>query len=268
MNRRFILPTLVGLACIAPPGCSGEEERSRPGRPVSVYFLRDGRVAAARRAVDTATVRAPSAALLALLEGPNEDERSAGLSSALPADAELIDLATRRGTTRVRLSPEFLPANDRRLLRRRIAQVVYTLTQFPGVSRVRLEVQSTNAQGGLGRVHRIQGAETRRELEQLTPVIFLESPVVGDRVQSPIHLRGTANTFEANFTIRVLDRDGRMLREHFVTATSGTGTRGTFEVRFPVPGDYEGPIELLVFEPSAADGSELFPVRVPLTLVR
>ena len=94
------------------------------------------------------------------------------------------------------------------------------------------------------------------------------SPAVGERVRAPIRLHGTANTFEANFTIRVTDRNGRVLREHFATATSGSGTRGTFDVRFPVPGDYEGPIQLVVFEPSAKDGKPLHTVRIPLFLAQ
>ena len=56
-----------------------------------------------------------------------------------------------------------------------------------------------------------------------------------------------------------------MLSHHFVTATSGTGTRGTFDFTIP----FEAPNglgKLVVFERSAADGSRIHEVEIPLTL--
>jgi hypothetical protein len=56
-----------------------------------------------------------------------------------------------------------------------------------------------------------------------------------------------------------------VISHHFVTATSGSGTRGTFD--FTVP--FEAPNglgKLVVFELSAADGSRIHQVEIPLTL--
>ena len=49
---------------------------------------------------------------------------------------------------------------------------------------------------------------------------------------------------------------------HFVTATSGTGTRGTFDFTTKAVDD---PATLVVFETSAEDGSRTREVEIPLT---
>ena len=76
---------------------------------------------------------------------------------------------------------------------------------------------------------------------------------------------GTANTFEATFEYEVLDAAGKVVAKHFVTATSGSGTRGTYDVtiRFDAPA---GAGKLVVYELSAADGSRIHQVEIPLTL--
>jgi len=56
------------------------------------------------------------------------------------------------------------------------------------------------------------------------PPIFLESPAVGDTVHSPLHVTGLANTYEATCQVRLVDAAGRMVVDHYVMATAGTGT--------------------------------------------
>ena len=80
---------------------------------------------------------------------------------------------------------------------------------------------------------------------------------------------GTANTFEANFHYTLTDTDGLIVDENFVTATSGTGTRGTFEFttdEYTVP--FDGIGALIVFERSAEDGSKVHIVEIPLRMSR
>ena len=78
--------------------------------------------------------------------------------------------------------------------------------------------------------------------------------------------RSTANTFEATFEYDLLDPDGKVLKHDFATATSGSGTRGTFDFRVP----FEAPSgvgRLVVYERSAADGSKTHVVEIPITFV-
>ena len=86
------------------------------------------------------------------------------------------------------------------------------------------------------------------------------------RSSSPLRAEGTANTFEANFAFTITDSDGTLLAENFVTATSGTGTRGTFEFSEPFTADSGEEISLTVFENSAEDGSRMNEVEIPLTM--
>jgi hypothetical protein len=130
------------------------------------------------------------------------------------------------------------------------AQVVYTLTQFTSVRRVRLE----------GEEH------ARGDFEDATPAVLLESPVPGEEVTAPVRIEGTANTFEATFNVEVVDADGKVLGKRFVTATSGSGTRGTFDAEVPLRTMREGPGEVVLFELSAEDGSRIHEVRIPVQI--
>jgi germination protein M len=130
----------------------------------------------------------------------------------------------------------------------RTAEEVYTLSQFDPKRSVDVGGKSY----------------TRSDFEDLTPAILVESPLPFASVSSPLRVWGTANTFEATFEYELLDGAGKALGRHFVTATSGSGTRGTYDVtiRFSSPG---GAGKLIVYELSAADGSRIHQVEIPLT---
>jgi hypothetical protein len=215
---------------------------------VLVYFLRDGRIAAAQREI-RATRAVARAALEALAAGPNAAERAAGYTTSVPRDLELDRLSVAGGTARVDFAGEKgCPS---------IAQIVYTLTQFATVQRVAGNCIPARAYGaGL----------TRADLENLTPPILVESPTVGQEVHSPLRITGSANTFEATFVVEVVDEAERTLAEQVVTATSGSGDRGTFAatVSFDVGAPGDG--TLLAYERSAEDGSQLHLVEIPVQL--
>lgn len=165
------------------------------------------------------------------------------LSSALPdslVEAVVIDRVARYNP-----NPE--------LTRPALAQVVYTLTQFPDIEAVET------------------GGEryARADFEDFTPAILVESPLPFEEVTSPLRVTGTANTFEATFNYELTDTDGRIVDKGFVTATSGTGTRGTFDFTtapFTVP--FDGIGSLIVFELSAKDGSRIHLVEIPLKMAK
>jgi hypothetical protein len=134
-----------------------------------------------------------------------------------------------------------------------LAQVVYTLTQFPTVESVEFEGDTY----------------TRADFEEQTPPVLVESPLPFEQVTSPLRATGTANTFEATFNYELTDTDGRIVDENFVTATSGTGTRGTFDFTtkpYTVP--FDGVGSLIVFEHSAKDGSRINLVEIPVRMTR
>jgi len=63
------------------------------------------------------------------------------------------------------------------------------------------------------------------------------------------------------------DPEGTLLGRHFVTATSGSGTRGTFSFTVPFAALHAGISRLTLYEVSAANGERLHVVRIPLRLV-
>jgi germination protein M len=131
------------------------------------------------------------------------------------------------------------------------AQVVYTLSQFDPSKPVDLEGKSY----------------TRADFEDLTPAILVESPLPFQAVSAPLRVTGTANTFEATFEYELTDPNGKVLSHDFVTATSGSGTRGTFDFTIPFEAP-DGLGNLVVYERSAADGSKTHVVEIPLTLAK
>lgn len=131
-----------------------------------------------------------------------------------------------------------------------LAEIVATLTQFPTVQSVEIDGKRL----------------TRLDIEELTPSILLESPLPGAHVASPVRLSGTANTFEATFLVEVLDRDGKSLSRRVVTATSGSGTRGTFDTDIGFDIIDAQPGTIYAYEASARDGRPIHQVRVPVTL--
>lgn len=99
------------------------------------------------------------------------------------------------------------------------------------------------------------------------PAITIDSPVADSPVTIPVTARGTADTFEAALVIDLLDESGQTLCVRHITATSGSGTPGTWQsdLAFPPPEDEEA-VTLRAYELSAEDGSETNVVERSLTL--
>ena len=234
---------------------------------VSVYFTSGEKIAAAHRIVPK-TLETGKAAMLALLQGPTADETAAGLVGAIPQGTRFLGLTIENGVATVNLSKEYESGGGSLSMFMRIAQVVYTLTQFPTVSKVsfQLDGQPVTALGGEGII--LDHPVGRADYEDMTPAILVESPALGDTVTSPVHITGSANTFEATFVVELLDANGQVVAEKQVMATSGTGTRGTFAVDVPFTVDQAGNGTLKVFEQSAKDGSPINAVDIPIKLAK
>lgn len=202
---------------------------------VRVYFLRDGKVSPVIRSVGPD--QPATFALNELARGPDATEK--GLTTAYRGGANLKGI--QGGTATIALV-----AN---LSRAALAQVVYTLTQFSTVKRVEI-------------TRSVGKPLTRASFEDETPSILIESPLPGATVTSPLRVYGTANTFEATFALDVRNSSNRTFTHQIVTATSGSGTRGTFDTTISFTAN--GSIWLVAYEPSAENGQPLHTVRVPL----
>ena len=87
------------------------------------------------------------------------------------------------------------------------------------------------------------------------PPILIDAPAPGGTLPSPGRVTGTADVFEAQLRLQVLDGRRNVLIDVPVQATCGTGCRGTFDVtvRYTIPAAGWG--TLRVFDLSAKDGT-------------
>jgi germination protein M len=213
------------------------------------------------------TPRVGSAAVQALLGGPDEFEQGYGLSTAVPEGTQFLGLRIEGGVAYVDLTSEFESGGGTLSMQMRLAQVVYTLTQFPTVEGVlfSLDGERVSVIGGEGIV--VDQPLRRRNFRELLPAILVTSPVLGQTVGNPVVIRGSANVFEANVSVEVLDAAGQEIASTFTTATCGTGCRGTFVVSLEYQVDEEQDGTLVVHDDDAA-GTGTYPheVRIPVRL--
>ncbi len=230
-----------------------------------MYFLRDEKVAPVRRTTRE-TPQVATAAVQSLLAGPQED----GFASAVPDGTELHGIVVAGGTATVDVSSAFSSGGGSLSMQARLAQLVYTVTQFPTVERMVLRVDGKDVLWLGGEGIDTSKPLTRADFEDVTPGILVEFPLPGDLVELPFTARGTSNTFEATHQLQVVaaDNGAEPVFETHVTATSGSGERGTWqqEVDFELDGDRPRDLVLRVFEASAEDGSETKVVEIPITL--
>ena len=153
------LAVLGGALGLAVAGC-GSEKAVSLGKPppattapeqtgsvptllsLEVWFAdRDGLVSVHRTHQPTPLVA--TAAVDALLAGPSAAERSAGLVSAVPKGTRLLGINIRNGVATVDLTSEYQSGGGSLSMQMRLGQVVYTLTQFPTVQKVRFRLDGT-----------------------------------------------------------------------------------------------------------------------------
>mgnify|MGYP003296327772 CR=1 FL=1 len=231
----------------------------------SVYFLKGEKLQPALRKVAGPSVGAD--AVRWLLVGPSPGERARGLTSTIPAGTTLNGLDIKAGLATVDLSKRFESGGGTLSMTARVAEVVFTLTQFPTANRVsfKLDGKPVTSLGGEGIL--LDKPQRRSDYEDLSPAVLVESPRWDEKVSSPLRVSGTANVFEGVFFVEVRDDRGKVLVSQRVMASSGTGTRGTFAVTVRASITDPGLGTLRTFVYSAKDGSRQDVSSTPLTLV-
>lgn len=206
------------------------------------------------RTVPKSTATA-TAAMNALLAGPSAKERAAVLRirTLIPAGTKLLGIEISGGLATVDLSAEFasLSRDDASdggsySLHGRVAQVVYTMTQFTTVDRVNFKLDGKPVKVLFGMPDPESGASeaiamdkpvtraTSRDhysyRDHFLPLIFVDRPAWGAALPNPGRVTGLANVNEAHFRITLLDRNDKVLVDVPVLASCGTGCWGTFDV--------------------------------------
>lgn len=248
------------------PTPSEEPTPSNETRALEVWFTYGEHLFVTERAVPS-TPAIGRAAMEELLARPTEFEANAGVTTALSPEVELLDITIGDEVATVDLSEGFGEGAGSTGEFLQVAQVVYTLTQFDTVSGVLFEMEGKPLKKTPGHGILLSGPQTRRDWRDFLPPILVTEPRMGERVSSPVTIRGSANVFEATVSMRLIDADGRRLARSFTTATCGSGCRGTYEheLGFEVEREQHGVIE--VWQASAEDGSKMDVVRIAVTLV-
>jgi hypothetical protein len=196
------------------------------------------------------------AAMTALLGGPTKLESGGRqISTAIPDGTTLLGVSAKNGVATVNLSTEYDSGGASDSMQYRLAQVVYTLTQFATIKSVVFQIdgETVTAFGSEGIV--IDGPVGRADYYAQLPAIFVDRPAFRAGFASGGRISGNADVFEATFRITILDAGGTPLVDDQVMASCGTGCRGTFSTTLSYKVGKAQWGTLRAYEPSAADGT-------------
>lgn len=242
--------------------------------PVSVFFMADGGdsperpgpflVSVYRAVVDDGGPAA--AAVRALVEGPTDAERDAGISSEVPEDTELLGITIEDGRAVVDLSGRFEQGGGSLSMFARLAQLTATLTSFDTIDGVelRLDGEPVDVFSGEGVI--LDDPMTLLGFEDLLPGILVVSPAWGAPITDPVVVEGVAAAFEGVFQLEVLDEAGAVVAApDFVQTDEGMGW-GNFSIQLDLDVDPPADLTIHVWEFSAKDGSVISERFVPVHL--
>jgi hypothetical protein len=253
-------------ATAVPSGVPGSPSPSGSGQPdatttIRAYFFlgsfttTSGLVPVLRDVPKTQAVGA--AAMSALVAGPSDEELAArpAMYTSVPQGTRFLGLRIENGIAIVNLSKEFESGGGSASVLGRLAQVVYTLTQFPTVQGVTFELdgQPISVFSGEGVV--LDHPVTRSDYADFLPPIWVDRPAWGGALGNPARVSGLANVFEAAFQVAILDSSGASLTDQHGTASCGTGCWGTFDVTLPYSVETGQWGTLRVYDHSARDGA-------------
>lgn len=265
--RWYRLVRLIGLAAVlialaVGPAASGAAAAS-PTMVVRAYFLLDDREGGDSKLLPVLRVVPRStgvaaAAVRQLLLGPTSVERTATprVRTVIPSGVRLLGIRINGGLATVNLTGRFDDGGGSASMFGRLAQLAYTVTQFPTVTRVNLQLDGVTV-----RVFSSEGIVLSRPLtramfhDDWLPPIFVDRPAYRAAMADPARITGLANVFEATFRIAILDGRRRVLVDRMAMATCGTGCWGRFDItlRYHVSRAQWG--WLRVYNLSAMDGS-------------
>jgi sporulation and spore germination protein/immunoglobulin-like protein involved in spore germination len=198
-----------------------------------------------------------TAAMTSLLAGPIAKESAAAprIVTSVPDGVTLLGLSVDGGVATVDLSREFESGGGSASVVGRLAQVVYTLTQFSNVTSVRflLDGQPVDQFGSEGPM--LDKPVTRTTYRDFLPPIFVDRAAWGAALGNPGRVAGLSNVFEATFRVKVLDGAGRSLVDQQAMADCGTGCWGRFDVSVPYTVAKAQWGTLRVYDRSAKDGT-------------
>jgi spore germination protein GerM len=284
--------TAAPSASLAPSEPAATATAAQTGEPtqgqtsLKAYFLLFGNVDGNAPLVPVhrevaATAAVARAAMEQLLAGPTEDERAHDLrvgtiGTEIPDGTRLLGIDVADGVATVDLSGEFasgdILGDERDAWAHRLAQVTFTLTQFPTVESVRFMVDGKQATAIEGHEGSPIDLATRSAYADQLGGIFIDEPSWGGALTDPLTVSGIAQIgglspeFHAALVSRTTDET---IVEQTIRPTCPTGCwqppgGGEFEFQMSVPGGADPDDLMLVVWSGAADGDQSDAVAYPL----
>lgn len=248
-----------------PTQAPSEAEPAAAGREVELWFIRDRpgftlepemhRLAGPTQAVARETLEL-------LVTATPQDPM---LVSAIPQGTKILDVFLRDATLTVDLKFPGRLTMGAGYESALFSQVRQTGGQFETVRRVLILEEGRTPETPHGV---ILDKPRKPEEYEVSPVVILE-PAHDETVDAgSVTVSGTANVYEANVLLRLVDPDGKTAEKTFTTATCGTGCRGDWEHTFEdvtTPGTWT--VVAGASDPSdGAEGSAPYKVRRQFTV--
>ena len=186
-----------------------------------------------------------------------------GLANAIPASVSVLSTQTDGQAIVADMNEAFLEGAGGLLAdMTMLNQLIYTLTYSDPDASVLFTVNGQPVET-FGSEGLILTEPVRRDnfLDQLH-VINVTQPIV--ETGDGWIVTGLANVFEATLVLNVLDGDGNVTHEEFVTATCGTGCWGDFEVVLDSDLIIPGESSIQLFQYSAENGQPVDVVTISI----
>jgi hypothetical protein len=244
--------------------------------PLKIWLVR-GKGLVRRNRAHPQTVRVATAALQELLAGPTEAERrGSAITTAIPDGTRLLGIGIDNGVATVDLASQFQAGGGSASLQLRLAQVVYTLTEFPTVKRVRFELDGSPvnvlSNQGVASDHPVARNDYGEPDCAGIPAskqgfIVVNSPQPSDEVGPlPFTVRGCSSSFEGTLSWDLTTKAGSELASGHTQGGSFEPGEFAFSVSYRLPKSQPGVLD--VYEPPASgEGGPTSRVTVPLVLV-
>ena len=191
-----------------------------------------------------------------------------GAYRVMPPDTKILNITIENELATVDFSAEVLKANvgaEGEALG--ITAIVNTLTEFSSIKKVQFTVDGL-AENGMewwGHVGLFEQPFERNLNFVREPIIWVNTPVTGQTITSPVRITGSAMIFEATVVYCLKDSDGNVLAKGFTQAAAGAPDRGDFSAEAAFTATAAGKGQLEVYEESMKDGSALHKVVIPVS---
>jgi spore germination protein GerM len=235
---------------------------------VKIYLLRAERLVIAHRLVPGPAVL--RGALEQLVAGPTAGERSDGLTSTIPVGTTVLDVNLVDGVATIDLGDHFDDGGGSLSMTARVAEVIFTATQFDNVDSVLFWMNGEPIEflGGEGLM--LADPQSRIDVSrELSGSVIVDTPAYGASVGNPFTVTGEGDVYEAQFPIEIW-RDGVQIGGLAPVTAGAWGIWGDFEATITLDSTIPaGPIELITYdEGGCGDAPEcptIIKTVVPLT---